>query len=332
MRPDEIAADRRPGMTRGSRSGRLDEAVFRVGTGVFPALLIFIVCAIGVELARQSQLSIVRFGWQFWQTDTWDPVAAQFGARPFIWGTLYSSVLALIISTPIALGIAVFTSELAPSWMRKPLVFLTELLAAIPSIVYGLWGIFVLVPLVRQFEVHTPAWLEGVPLFTGPPLGVGMLAAAIILAIMVIPFASSVAREVLKSVPQSQREGAYALGATRWEAIRMALFSARTGVIGAIMLGFGRALGETMAVTMVIGNNPQITMSLYAPQYTMAAVLANEFTEAADDVYLSALVEIGLVLFVMTLVINGLSRLLIWSMATPRRSRFRWPVARTAAA
>jgi phosphate transport system permease protein len=300
---------------------RPDDLFFRIGTGAFALLLVLIVVGIGAELYRQSRLSIAQFGWQFWQTDTWDPVSAEFGARPFIWGTLYSSVLALMISTPIALGIAIFTSEVAPDWMRRPLVFLTELLAAIPSIVYGLWGVFVLVPLVRQFEMHTPVWLKGVPLFSGPPLGVGMLSAALILSIMVIPFTSSVAREVLKTVPQAQREGAYALGATRWEAIRMALFYARTGVIGAIMLGFGRALGETMAVTMVIGNNPQITTSLYAPQYTMAAVLANEFTEATDNIYLSALVEIGLVLFVMTLIINVLSRLLIWSMTRPRRSR-----------
>ena len=302
---------------------RPDDLFFRVGTGAFALVLILIVVGIGVELFRQSSLSITKFGLQFWQTDIWDPVAAEFGARPFIWGTLYSAVLALIISTPIALGIAVFTSELAPNWMKRPLVFLTELLAAIPSIVYGLWGIFILVPIVRQLQVSTPTWLKSVPLFSGPPLGVGMLSAALILAIMVIPFTSSVAREVLKTVPQAQREGAYALGATRWEAIRMALFFARTGIIGAIMLGFGRALGETMAVTMVIGNSPQISLSLYAPQYTMAAVIANEFTEATDDIYLSALVEIGLVLFVITLIINALSRLLIWSMARPGRARSR---------
>jgi phosphate transport system permease protein len=303
-------------------AARSDEILFRAGTGAFALVLIVIVSGIALELGRQSSLSIHKFGWQFWQTDVWDPVAAEFGARPFIWGTLYSAVLALIISTPIALGIAIFTSELAPQWLRRPLVFLTELLAAIPSIVYGLWGVFVLVPLVRQFELNTPDWLKSVPLFTGPPVGVGMLSAAIILSIMVIPFTSSVAREVLKVVPQAQREGAYALGATRWEAIRMALFYARTGVIGAIMLGFGRALGETMAVTMVIGNNAQITTSLYSPQYTMAAVIANEFAEAADDIHLSALVEIGLVLFVMTLIINSLSRMLIWSMARQRRPRF----------
>jgi phosphate transport system permease protein len=302
---------------------RPDEIVFRLGTGAFALLLIVAVVGIGVELYRQSLLSIAEFGWSFWATDTWDPVQGEFGARPFIWGTLYSSVLALIISTPIAIGIAIYISELAPGWQKRPLVFLTELLAAIPSIVYGLWGMFVLVPIVRQLELSTPEWLKAVPLFAGPPLGVGMLSAALVLSIMVIPFTSSVAREVLKAVPQAQREGAYALGATRWEAIRMALFYARTGIIGAVMLGFGRALGETIAVTMVIGNNPQISASLYAPQYTMAAVLANEFTEATEDLHLHALVEIGLVLFAITLVINVLSRMLIWSMNRPRKARKR---------
>ena len=304
-----------------SRNVRTDEIFFRVGTGAFAVVLISIVALIGAALIKESQLSIRQFGWSFWQTDIWDPVAGDFGARPFIWGTLYSSVLALIISTPIALGIAIFISELAPASMQRPLVFLTELLAAIPSIVYGLWGVFVLVPAVRQLETMTPEWLKGIPLFSGPPLGVGMLSAALILAIMVIPFSSSVAREVLKAVPQSQREGAYALGATRWEAIRMALFYARTGIVGAIMLGFGRALGETMAVTMVIGNNPQISLSLFAPQYTMAAVLANEFAEATNDLYLHALVEIGMVLFIMTLIINVISRMFIWSMGRQRRPR-----------
>ena len=304
-----------------ARNGRIDELLFRGGTGAFAVLLIVIVVAIGGALVMESRLSIRQFGWTFWQTDIWDPVAGDFGARPFIWGTLYSSILALLISTPIALGIAIFISELAPASLKRPLVFLTELLAAIPSIVYGLWGVFVLVPAVRQLQINTPEWLRSVPLFSGPPLGVGMLSAALILAIMVIPFSSSVAREVLKAVPQSQREGAYALGATRWEAIRMALFYARTGIVGAIMLGFGRALGETMAVTMVIGNSPQISASLYAPQYTMAAVLANEFAEATDDLYLHALVEIGLVLFVITLIINVISRMFIWSMARQKRPR-----------
>jgi phosphate transport system permease protein len=209
----------------------------------------------------------------------------------------------------------VFISELCPAVLRQPLVFLTELLAAIPSIVYGLWGIFVLVPAVRSVETALPDALRQLPLFSGPPLGLGMLSAALILAVMVIPFSSSVSREVLKSVPAAQREGAYALGATRFEAIRAALFFARTGIVGAVMLGFGRALGETMAVTMVIGNTPQVALSLFAPQYTMAAVVANEFAEAADNLHLSALVEIGLVLFVITLMVNSMSRMLIWSMA-----------------
>src|SRR5204863_4388951 len=183
------------------------------------------------------------------------------------------------------------------------------------------WGVFVLVPLVRQLEVNTPEWLKVVPLFKGPPLGVGMLSAAIILSIMVIPFTSSIAREVLRAVPQAQREAAYALGATRWEAIRMALFYARTGIVGSMMLGFGRALGETMAVTMVIGNTPQVSTSLYAPQYTMAAVIANEFAEAADDLHLNALVEIGLVLFIITLGVNVISRAFIWSLGRQSRPR-----------
>ena len=292
-----------------------DDRLFRLGTGIFAFLVVLLVAAIGYELFKNSRLSIAKFGLGFWRTKTWDPVAGEFGALPFIWGTLYSSFLALLISTPIAIGIAIFLSELAPRAVRTPLAFLTELLAAIPSIVYGLWGVFVLVPIVRGFETHVPDWLRKVPIFSGPPLGVGMLSAGLILAVMVIPFTSSVAREVLKAVPPTQREAAYALGATRWEAIQAALQYGRTGIFGAIILGLGRAIGETMAVTMVIGNNPQVSASLFAPQYSMAAVIANEFTEAADDLYLNALVEIGLVLFVITLVINALSRFLIWSVS-----------------
>ena len=288
---------------------------FRIGIGVFAAALLLIVVAIGITLAKDSWLSLQRFGFDFWRTSDWDPVAGEFGALPFIWGTLYSSVLALAIATPVALGIAVFISELCPQMLRAPLIFLTELLAAIPSIVYGLWGIFVLVPAVRAIETGLPESLRALPLFSGPPFGVGMLAAALILAVMVVPFTSAVAREVLKTVPMTQREAAYALGATRFEAIRAAMFYARTGILGAVMLGFGRALGETMAVTMVIGNNPQVSLSLFAPQYTMAAVIANEFTEAANALYLSALIEIGLVLFIITLLVNVMSRGLIWSMA-----------------
>jgi phosphate transport system permease protein len=294
-----------------------DDRLFRLITGAFAALVLLIVVAIGFELYRQSVLSIEKFGFSFWKGRVWDPVSGVFGALPFIWGTLYSAFLALLLSTPIALGIAIFISELSPGRLRQPLTYLTELLAAIPSIVYGLWGIFVLVPIVRKVELAMPDSLRKFPLFSGPPLGVGMGTAAIILAIMVIPFTSSVAREILKNVPSSQREAAYALGATRWEAIKVAMGYGKSGIIGAVMLGLGRALGETMAVTMVIGNNPQVSLSLFAPQYTMAAVIANEFTEAADELYLHALVEIGLVLFLITIIVNIASRFLIWS--TKRR-------------
>ena len=303
-------------MTTANKRGDLG---FRIGTGVLGILLVVIVVMIAFELTRQSALTIGKFGLRFWGTQTWNPIAGEFGALPFIWGTLYSSMLALLISTPIALGIAIFIAELAPSSLQRPLVFLTELLAAIPSIVYGLWGIFVLVPAVRALENALPDVLRQLPFFSGPARGVGMMAAALILAVMVIPFTSSVAREVLKSVPGAQREGAYALGATRLEATRAALFYARTGIVGAVMLGFGRALGETMAVTMVIGNAPVVSASLLAPQYTMAAVIANEFSEASDPLHLSALTEIGLVLFTITLIVNLLSRLLIWSMARSAR-------------
>jgi len=313
---------------RTSSEGRL----FRAGTGFFAFLLLLLVASVAFNLVRQSRLSIAKFGLAFWRTRTWDPVSGDFGALPFLWGTLYSAFLALLIATPIALGIAIFVSELSPRWLRTPLAFLTELLAAIPSIVYGLWGIFVLVPIVRQLEAQTPGWLKKIALFSGPPLGVGMLSAGLILAVMVVPFTSSVAREVLKAVPAAQREAAYALGATRWEAIRATLAYGRTGIFGAVMLGLGRALGETMAVTMVIGNNPQLSLSLFAPQYTMAAVIANEFTEAADNLYLAALIEIGLVLFVLTLVVNSLSRLLIWSVGREFKAKQSVPAAASKAA
>ncbi len=292
-----------------------DDRAFRLLTGTVAAAVLVIVIGIAVTLVHESWLSIRQFGLAFWTTRTWDPVAGQFGALPFIWGTLYSSLLALLLSTPVAIGIAIFLAELSPRVLRQPLVFLTELLAAIPSIVYGLWGVFVLVPVVRRLEVATPEWLRHVPLFSGPPLGVGMLAAGLVLAVMVTPFSAAVAREILKAVPISQREAAYALGATRWEAIRLALYYGRTGIIGAVMLGLGRALGETMAVTMVIGNNPQVSASLFAPQYTMAAVIANELAEAALDLHNHALVEIGLVLFIVTIVVNALSRLLLWRVS-----------------
>jgi phosphate transport system permease protein len=297
------------------------DRLFRVGTGAFALLVVLLVGAIAVVLADQSRQSIHAFGLRFWRTSTWDPVAGDFGAFPFIWGTLYSSLLGLAIATPVSLGIAIFLADLCPRVLRAPLTFLTELLASIPSIVYGLWGIFVLVPMVRTLQLALPDWAQNVPLFSGPPVGVSLLSAALILAIMIVPFTASVAREVLKAVPVAQREAAYALGATRWEATRVALHYARVGIFGAVMLGFGRALGETMAVTMVIGNRPDASVSLFAPQYTMAAVIANEFAEAADNLHLSALIEVGLVLFIITLAINVASRVLIWNLTRERAPR-----------
>jgi phosphate transport system permease protein len=314
--------------SRAVRRGSQGDLGFRLATGAFAVLVVAIVVGIGAVLVSESWLSIQKFGLGFWQTSIWDPVAGDFGALPFIWGTLYSSILALLIATPVALGIAIFLSELCPDWLRTPLTFLTELLAAIPSIVYGLWGVFVLVPAVRDLQMALPESITALPLFSGPPVGVNMLSASLILAIMVIPFTSSVAREVLRAVPASQREGAYALGSTRWEATLAALYYARTGIMGAVMLGFGRAIGETMAVTMVIGNRPIASWSLFEPQYTMAAVIANEF---AEDLHLSALLEVGLVLFAITFLINVASRLLIWRVTRQRAPRGR-PAPATPAA
>jgi phosphate transport system permease protein len=247
----------------------------------------------------------------------------QFGALPFIYGTLVSSLLALILAVPLSIGVAVFTTEMCPARFRGPLSFFVELLAAIPSVVYGVWAIFVLVPIlsnyVEPFLSRTLGWTG---LFVGAPYGIGMLAAGIILAIMIIPIISSITREVLMVVPQHQREAVLALGATRWEMIRIGVLrNARAGIMGGIILGLGRALGETMAVTMVIGNNPQIAKSLFAPGYTMASVLANEFSEATGDVYLSALIEIGLALFLVTIVVNALARLLVWTVTRGQPAR-----------
>lgn len=297
------------------------DLALRAGTGLFALVLVAAVVGIGYVLWTEAQLAIHKFGFGFWRGTQWNPVSGEFGAFPFIWGTLYSSILALAIAGPVAIGIAVFLSDLCPARLRGPLVFLTELLAAIPSIVYGMWGMFVLVPALRTLQLSLPEWMTALPLFSGPPVGVNMLSAAVVLAIMIVPYASSVAREVLMAVPAAQREGACALGATRWETIRAAIDFGRAGIVGAIMLGFGRALGETMAVTMVIGNNPQAKWGLFEPQYTMAAVIANEFREAVEELHLHALIEIGLVLFTITLVINTISRLLIWNMTRDRSPR-----------
>jgi phosphate transport system permease protein len=277
------------------------------------------------QLVERSQLSFHAFGLKFFAVQDWDPVNDQYGALPFVFGTLVSSLLALVIAVPLAVGVAVFTTEMCPKWLRGPLSFTTELLAAIPSVIYGLWAIFVLVPILRNyvqpFLAKTLGWTG---LFSGPQYGIGMLAAGIILAIMIIPIISSIAREVLSVVPQHQREAALALGATRWEMIRVAVLrNARAGIVGGVILGLGRALGETMAVTMVIGNRPEIAKSLFAPGYTMASVLANEFSEAAGDLYLSALIEIGLALFLVTIIVNALARFMVWSVTRGQPARAR---------
>ncbi len=278
-----------------------------------------LMAAMVLGMTRAALPSIKGSGWRFLVTSTWDPVAEIFGALPFVYGTLVSSALALLISVPLSIGAAIYLAELAPLWIRPPIAFLIELLAAIPSVVYGLWGIFVLAPWLRAWI--QPALATGLgflPFFQGPPYGLGMLAAGIILAIMIVPLITSVSREVLLAVPNAQREGALALGATRWETTRMAVLRyGRSGLIGAVLLGLGRALGETMAVTMVIGNRPEIALSLFAPGYTMASVIANEFTEATSDRYLAALIEIGLLLFAVTVIVNALARLLVWSVGGP---------------
>jgi len=282
------------------------------------AVLAFVIIVVGIAalLVYAARPALATFGWRFLATADWDPVAEHFGVLPFAYGTLVSSLLAMLLAVPLGIGAAIFLAELAPFWIRSAIAFLVELLAAIPSVVYGLWGIFVLAPLLRRWvEPPLGRWLGFLPLFQGPPYGVGMLAAGVILAIMVVPFIVAVSREVLLAVPNHQREAALALGATRWETTRLAVLRyARSGLLGAVLLGLGRALGETMAVTMVIGNRPEIALSLFAPGYTMASVIANEFTEATSDLYLAALIEVGLLLFVVTVVVNGLARLLVWSV------------------
>jgi phosphate transport system permease protein len=306
----------RAGSFQRSRSGdRLFGWVLRAAVWS----VILLTAALIVSLAWKSWPAIHAFGWRFLVTSTWDPVAGTFGALPFIYGTLLSSALALLIAVPLSLGAAVYLAELAPFWIRPPIAFLIEMLAAVPSVVYGLWAIFVLVPWLRDWvQPALGRWLGFLPLFQGPPYGVGMLAAGLILAIMIVPYITSVSREVLLAVPNAQREAALGIGATRWEATRIAVLRyGRSGLVGAILLGLGRALGETMAVTMVIGNRPEVAASLFAPGYTMASVIANEFTEATTDLYVSALVEIGLLLLIVTIVVNALARLLVWSVSDP---------------
>jgi phosphate transport system permease protein len=291
-----------------------------LGMAVAVIVLVFL---IGWELARGSSLAIQKFGFRFLITSKWDPVTEEFGALPFVYGTLVSSFIALLIAVPLSIATAVYLTELAPLWIRQPIVSLIEMLAAIPSVILGLWGIFVMIPWLRDylfpFLKHLLGWT---PFFTGPIYGPCMLAGGIIVAIMILPIITSISREILRSVPNLQREAAYALGATRWEVTRIAVLSyARKGLFGAVVLGLGRALGETMAVTMVIGNTPQIAASLFKPGYTLASVIANEFTEATTDIYLQSLFEIGLVLFGVTILVNLLAQLLLKTMVATSTTR-----------
>ncbi len=310
---------------RSKHGSRLADDLFTAAMVGCALSVLGIVILIVAELVIHSRLSIARFGLGFFKGQNWDPVSGDFGALPFMYGTLVSSLLALIIAVPLSVSAAVFITEICPRPLRGTVAFLIELLAAIPSVIYGLWAIFILAPLLRQYvEPWLARYFGWTGLFEGPPFGIGMLAAGIILAIMIVPIITSISREVLTAVPQQQREGVLALGATRWEMVRTGVLrNARAGIVGGVILGLGRALGETMAVTMVIGNSTDISKSLFAPGYTMASVLANEFTEATGDLYLSALVEIGLALFLLTIVVNIVAGLLVWTVTrgVPVRAR-----------
>src|SRR3990172_3901637 len=315
---DSGAAERPPVpfIVRSGRKRAVGDRVFSLLIRAAVWAVVLVGAALVLVMIVAALPSVKAFGWRFPVTSTWDPVASSFGALPFVYGTVVSSLLALLIALPLSLGAAIYLAEFAPPTIRSAIAFLIELLAAIPSVVYGLWGIFVLAPWLRMWvQPFLGHWLGFFPLFQGPSRGVGVLAGGIILSIMIAPFTPAISREVILAVPSAQREAALALGATRWESTRVAVLSyGRSGLIGAVLLGLGRALGETMAVTMVIGNRPEIALSLFAPGHTMASVIANEFTEATSDLYLAALIEIGLILFAVTVVINALARLLVWSV------------------
>jgi phosphate transport system permease protein len=301
-----------------SLEGRpLGDRVFKGVLMLLAASIPLLLLLLAFGLWKGASPAIDRYGFGFLTGSVWDPVTEEFGAFPLIVGTLVSSALALLMAVPLSLGVAIFLTEFAPRWLRQPVAFLVELLAAIPSVVYGLWGIFVLIPFLRSYVVPPLKTVVGwTPFFQGVFYGNSLLAGGIILAIMIVPYIAAVSREVLLAVPGSQREAALAMGATRWEAVRSAVLPyGRAGLIGAVILGLGRALGETMAVTMVIGNRHDIGLSVFQPAYTMAAAIANEFSEATTEMYLSALFEVGLILFVITVLANAAARLLIWRVA-----------------
>lgn len=316
--PDTSQPQRLTGQTTATpgTTGRLGDGMFRWTTRLMAYAIGLLLLLLLWEVIGSSTAAREKFGWGFVSGRVWDPVGEEFGALPFIFGTLVSSAIALLIAVPLGVGTALFLTDLAPRWLRQPLVMLVEMLAGIPSVILGLWGVFVMVPFLRESGFPLLRELFGFSaLFSGPVYGVSMLAGGIIIAIMILPIITSVSREILRSVPNLQREAAYALGATRWEVTRIAVLSyARSGIFGAAILGLGRALGETMAVTMVIGNRAEISASLLAPGYTLASVIANEFAEASSDVYLAALFEIALVLLAITVLVNALAQLLLKGM------------------
>jgi phosphate transport system permease protein len=298
---------------RGSR--RWADSIFKLATLVFAIMTASLVVLIIIEMARNSTLSFEKFGLSFITRTIWDPVREEFGALPFIYGTAISSIIGLLIAVPVSLGVAIFLVEHAPRKLSTPISFLVQLLAAIPSVVYGLWAIFVLAPVLRDHVYPAiQSALGFLPIFQGNINGLGMMTAGIILSIMIVPIITAVTTDVLRAVPGTQREASFALGATKWEASLVVLQNAKSGITGAIILGLGRAVGETMAVTMVIGNRPEISRSLFDPSFTIASALANEFTEATSEIYRHALVELGLILFVITFAINAAARLLVWSV------------------
>ncbi len=316
---NDATIDGRSDRRSGPATGHFGDRAFQWLTLIMALTIFVLLLLIGLELYKGSEPALHQFGWHFLVSSDWDPVNDIYGALPFIFGTVLSSLIALIIAVPISIATAVYLTELAPQWLRQPLTMFIELLAAVPSVILGLWGIFVMVPFLRDYLCP---WLQKylgfLPIFKGPIYGISMLAGGIIVAIMIIPIITSVAREILRSVPGLQREAAYALGATRWEVTRIAVLSyAKKGLFGAVILGLGRALGETMAVTMVIGNQPQIVKSLFAPGYTLASVIANEFNEATGKLYPSALFEIGLVLLGVTVLVNIVAQLLLKTFAGP---------------
>ena len=316
-----IPALAEPGALAGKALAKraLGDRAFKWLTLLMALSILVLIVLTGYELFHGSQLAQKKFGWRFLTSSLWNPVSEQFGAFPFIFGTLVSSAVGLIIAVPLSLATAIYLTELAPRWIRQPLIVFIELLAAVPSVILGLWGIFVMVPWLRDHLFPLLKKTLGfLPLFQGPIYGVSLLAGGIIIAIMIVPIITSVSREILRSVPGLQREAAYALGATRWEVTRIAVLSyAKKGLFGAAILGLGRALGETMAVTMVIGNRPEISASLFAPGYTLASVIANEFNEATTDVYTHALFEIGLVLLGVTVMVNVGAQLLLTTFGGP---------------